>query len=151
MGGLNEVRPLILSDTVNREICLSVADKNPIDGKPYADGRLLRCTSQGALLKREPHRGLKLFDQNYSQNWYHNIIYEYTFTVFARMFQVRVDYHGTTTGAWWCSATGQHIVNLSDGVLTFFVFGGKKVHLILEGTPGQKGTGYLVSMAAGVL
>lgn len=55
LDGLNELRPLILDNTVRRVIGVPVSPVDVSDTSGGVKGRLLRCNRQGALLRENNH------------------------------------------------------------------------------------------------
>lgn len=51
LDGLNDVRPLSLTDEVKNALELPVLNVNPVDKDKSVVGKLARCNEQGALLK----------------------------------------------------------------------------------------------------
>lgn len=51
IGGLNEVRPLILSDEVKIALDIPILNTKPVSQERSAIGKMSRCTEQGGLLR----------------------------------------------------------------------------------------------------
>lgn len=61
LDGLNEIRPLVLDDTVRRVVSLPVLNSVPVNGSPIVKGKVLRCDN-GAMLATN-----KVYYNNYQE------------------------------------------------------------------------------------
>lgn len=65
LDGLNEIRPLVLDDTVRRVVSLPIINVNPVDKPRIAKGKVLRCTQGGAVLGTKNR-----YYTNYEEKYY---------------------------------------------------------------------------------
>ena len=133
LEGLNEIRPLARVDTVRYALSLPVLNVNPVNDSPIAQGKVLRCDNNGAVLGAN-NNGLTLAGTDFyriNDDFKHKV---YDFDVKVRLIYIRVEFLSSTGRvAWWDE---EWLINICDITATgryYLPFNGVKFNLGYNG------------------
>lgn len=134
--GLNEVRPLSLTDEVRCDLTIPFFNLQTVsEGKP-ADGRFLQCTDSGVLIVQRSNSKAKNYNDSGPRVFGGDAVQSYILvnrSMFVVFWWATI---GPATNVFWCTPSGEFLVMGIKDDWVFCPYAGSRFYFRASGTGG---------------